>query len=119
MTIADCLVQARLLGDHYQLAINSFADDFRRAPVELKQALVATPIAQGQWLEALLAAVVSYLCHEAGIPQPPWVEHVTSPAPHFVLPARSFEMRVRLMLESPPPFRNRRVFVPENYLSRA
>jgi len=70
-------------------------------------------------IEALLAAVVSYLCHEAGIPQPSWVEHVTSPAPHFVLPARSFAMRVRLLLESPPPFRNRGVFVPEDYLSRA
>ena len=119
MNIADCLVQAHLLGDGYQLAINSFADEFRRVPIEVKQALVATPIAQGQWLEALLAAVVSYLCHEAGIPQPSWVEHVTSPAPHFVLPARSFAMRVRLLLESPPPFRNRGVFVPEDYLSRA
>jgi hypothetical protein len=119
MTIVDCLAQARLLGDDYQLAINSFADEFRRAPPEVKQALVATPIAQGQWLEALLAAVVSYLCHEAGIPQPSWVEHVTSPAPHFVLPALGFAMRVRLMLESPPPFRNRGVFVPEEYLARA
>lgn len=119
MTIADCLVQARLLGDGYQLAINAFVDEFRSVPVELKRALVATPIAQGQWLEALLAAVVSYLCHEAGIQQPSWVEHVTSPAPYFVLPARSFAMRVRLLLESPPPFRNRGVFVPENYLARA
>jgi hypothetical protein len=119
MTIADCLAQARLLGDGYQLAINAFADEFRRVPVEAKQASVATPIAQGQWLEALLAAVVSYLCREAGIPQPAWVEHVTSPTPYFVFPARSFAMRVRLLLESPPPFRNRGVFVPEDYLARA
>jgi hypothetical protein len=119
MTIADCLEQARLLGDGYQLAINSFADEFRRVPAEVKRALVATPIAPGQWLEALLAAVVSYLCHEVGIPQPPWVEHVTSPTPYFVLPAQGFAMRVRLLMESPPPFRNRGVFVPEDYLARA
>ena len=76
------------------------------------------PTTSGGWLEALIAAVVSYLCHEAGIPQPSWVEGVTSPSPFFVLPAKSFAMRVRLLLESPPPFRNRGVFVPENYLSR-
>jgi len=119
MTIADCLEQARLLGEHYQLAINEFVDEFRRMPLEARRAMIATPILQGQWLEALLAAVVSYLCHEAELVPPPWVEHVTSPAPHFVLPARSFAMRVRLMLESPPPFRNRGVFVPDSYLSRA
>lgn len=84
-----------------------------------KRRLVSTPFHQGGWLEALMAAVVSYLCHEAGIAQPPCVEGVTSPSPFFVLPARTFAMRVRLLLESPPPFRNRGVFVPENYLSRA
>lgn len=119
MTAAEALAQARGLGADYQLAINAFADEFRRAPDPTKRSLVATPIAQGGWLEALVSAVVSYLCHEAGVAQPPWVEGVTSPAPFFVLPARSFAMRVRLMLESPPPFRNRGIFVPENYLSRA
>ena len=119
MTIVDCLTQARRLGDAYQLAINSFVDEFRAAPLAAKQAMMATPLVQGQWLEALLAAVVSYLCHEAELRPPAWIEHIRSPEPYFVLPARSFEMRVRLMLESPPPFRNRGVFVPENYLARA
>lgn len=119
MTAAECLVQAQALGDAYQLAINAFVDVFRRATPGEKLALVGAPIDDRGPLPALVAGVVSYLCHEAGIPTPPWTEGITSPTPHFVLPAKSFEMRVRLMLESPPPFRNRHVYVPEDYLSRA
>ena len=119
MNVATALAQARALGADYQLAVNAFADEFRRVPDKAKRELVSTPIEQGGWLEALMAAVVSFLCHEGGIPQPAWVDGVTSPSPFFALPARTFAMRVRLMLESPPPFRNRGVFVPENYLSRA
>ena len=119
MMLPAYLAEARALGVHYQIAINALADEFRRLPDDQKRALVATPIEQGGWLEALMAAVVSYLCHEASIAAPAWVEGVSSPTPFFVLPARSFAMRVRLLLESPPPFRNRGVFVPENYLRRA
>jgi hypothetical protein len=122
----SCLEEAAGLGEHYQVAINDFIDELRHAAPDARRRMISDGFGSVEQRElhvrklaALVAAVVSALAREANLEAPEWVSSVTSPEPFFVLPARSFAMRVRLMLESPPPFKNRRVYVPETYLSRA
>ena len=119
MTAVDCLEAAKAAGPDFQRHINSFVDDFRRASNEERIAMIAKPITRPGPVEGLVAAVVSALCSELDVTAPAWVSLVSSPEPFFAIPARGYALRVRLLLESPPPFRARRVFVPESYLSRA
>lgn len=119
MTAVECLALAKAAGPHFQRPINGFIDAFRRADAKRRMEMIAEPIREQGKLEGLISGVVSALCREAGIEAPDWVAEIGSPEPFFAYPAKSFEMRVRLMIESPAPFLVRNVFVPENYLERA
>jgi hypothetical protein len=119
MTVAELLRYAQDGGAHFQLHVNAFVDTFRAAAEGERWAMIAEGPSRSGRYEGLVAAVVSALCRELGTAPPDWVARVHSPEPFFVFPARSFALRLRLMLESPPPFRTRNVFVSESYLHRA
>jgi len=119
MTVRDLLAAPDEDGLGFQRLVNAFVDEFRAAGDRQQQAMIAEGPQRPGRREGLVAAVVSALCRETGREAPAWVRGIYSPEPYFAFPARSFALRLRLMLESPPPFRSRNVFVPENYLARA
>ncbi len=119
MRVLD-LLRAPVGGEvEFQRLVNAFVDEFRRADATERRAMIAEGPQQCGKHEGLIAAVVSALCREVEMEASEWVRMTNSPEPYFAFPAHGFALRLRLMLESPPPFRTRNVFVPENYLARA
>jgi hypothetical protein len=119
MEVNDLLAALDVGEAEFQRLINQFVDDFRRADLGERSAMIADAPTQPGKREGLIAAVVGALCREVRMEVPRWVRETYSPEPFFAFPARGFALRLRLMLESPPPFRARNVFVPESYLARA
>ena len=119
MSVRDLLAASQLGDVEFQRLVNAFVDEFRRANRGQRQAMIADGPGQPGKREGLIAAAVSALCREVKLEPPPWVRDIYSPEPFFAFPAHGFALRLRLMLESPPPFRARNVFVPEDYLARA
>ena len=67
--------------------------------------------------DVYLAAVAEYLAERIGVPCPKWAEKRSLRYPWFTNPSEF--LRAVLLVESPPPFRRRNLFVSENAMSRA
>ena len=111
-------------GDSFDRCLANFLDEFYASPSAA--ALADEPALlgprrgwQGQVEDAYLAATAEELARSHDLPYPPWAtgEHRALHRPYFATPMAS--VRAALILESPPAFRARNLFVSANALSRA
>ena len=93
-----------------------FVDDFRH---HRDVQAIQEPFQPGDpAMDAILASTAESLCRELSLPSPDWIEKV--PAPTKAWFVSGFDsLRAIALAESPLAFRLRKIFVLENFLSRA
>jgi len=113
-----------LAGDFFDRCLGNFLDEFYMSPAggALKDSppLLASALGRvGRVQDAYLAAVAEELAGKFDLPVPQWTGSAIRALrePWFASPLGS--LRAVLILESPPAFRARNLFVSENALSRA
>jgi hypothetical protein len=111
-------------GDSFDLCLANFLDEFYAAPDATAlldaPALLAPQFGDtGRVQDAYLAATAEELARRFGLRLPAWTmgEHRQLHRPWFATPLAA--LRAVLILESPPAFRSRNLFVSKNALSRA
>lgn len=100
----------------WMVALLEFVDDFRRTrdPAAISEPFILDDERQ----DAVLAGVIESLCDEMQISIPSWVDGVPAcREPYFVSGLE--DLKATAIVESPVRFRIRKVFVMENFLSRA
>jgi hypothetical protein len=121
-TLAEVAVLAGQ-GDSFDRCLANFLDEFYAAPNS--SALSETPSFlapqfgdAGRVQDAYLAATAEELARRFDLPLPAWTlgEQRQLHRPWFATPLAA--LRAVLLLESPPAFRSRNLFVSENALSR-
>lgn len=111
-------------GDSFDRCLANFLDGFYAAPTAAAladaPALLAPQFGDlGRVQDAYLAATAEELVRRFELPQPGWTagDHRQLHRPWFASSLSA--LRAVLLLESPPAFRARNLFVSENALSRA
>ena len=121
-SLAQIAVLASAGGD-FSFLLGDFLDGFYRRPTP--DALATEPVAladlqaDGAVLDAFLAATAHALANAQGWPGPDWAFRENRYLHRPFFPIRAAAFRATLLLESPPPFRSRNLFVTANALSRA
>ena len=115
-TIQEAKMAMLKSGENWRIPFMEFIDDLRRTR---DHRLIEKPFAlSDENIDSLLASTIEYLCDELGVETPSWVWEVPScKEPWFV--AGYDNLKAISIVESPVFFRRRKIFVLENFLSRA
>lgn len=99
----------------WKIHLFDFVDDFRR---NKNPAAIEEPFSlSDEKIDALLAATAESLCRELNIKTPAWLREVPAcRQPYFVSGVEN--LKATAIVESPLPFRIRKIFVLENFLER-
>lgn len=106
----------------FSYLLGDFLDAFYRRPaaaaLEAEPGLLTGRHAQGAILDAFLAATAQALAARQGWRAPAWVFGAARYLSRPFFPVTAASLRATLLLESPPEFRARNLFVTANALSR-
>ena len=104
-------------------ALANFLDRFNWNPgIEMlveEPALLAAKLNDGGLADAYLASTAAHLCQNRGLKSPTWVNQSSRVLEKPWFAARSHNLRMILLQESPAAFRVRNLFVSANALHRA
>lgn len=121
-TLADSL---RLVKepDGFHYAIANFLDRFKNDPtsemVSEEPPILREILNDNGFADAYAAAAAAHLCQIHGIPFPSWVDKNSRRLKSPWFAAKSHNLRMILLQESPAAFRLRNLFVSANALHRA
>jgi hypothetical protein len=110
-------------GDSFDLCLGNFLDAFYAAPradalTQEPRSLAPRFADLGRVQDAYLAATAEELARQFDLPLPGWVDAEVRKLHRPWFASSLAAVRAVLLLESPPAFRSRNLFVSENALTR-
>lgn len=105
-------------GERHYLALGSYLDSVRQATPGMRLALIQATPSSDDLATAIIAASTEILCDELQLPFPAWTHGHAQEVPVFLWPARSPAARFAVMIDTPPAFAARNLFVPATVTAR-
>ncbi|MEP7242511.1 MAG: hypothetical protein ABI885_02385 [Gammaproteobacteria bacterium] len=110
-------------GDSFDRCLANFLDEFYAAPsaraLSSEPMLLALRFGEiGQIQDAYLAATAEELARRFDLPNPQWADQESRKLHQPWFASSLASLRAVLLLESPPGFRSRNIFISENALTR-
>lgn len=121
-TLAE-VAQLSLAGESFDMCLANFLDEFYASPSASASSAVPPLLAPqfgdtGRVQDAYLAATAEHLAAEYHLDVPGWVGDETRKLHRPWFASQLAALRAVLLVESPPAFRSRNLFVSENALTR-